>query len=126
MTPSPISTTQSSSSSDGSSSSLAAGIGGGIAAALVTLIVLVVVVLVVLFILKTRRKEAEAEVVELKQDENGVDGLDNPVYTGTYIQSHQRTYIPCFSLTTYYGQCLLPLLLQLHHIYSQEKFQGDG
>ena len=107
MTPSPIfttPTTQSLSSlatspppsPDGSSSSLAAGIGGGIAAALVMLLVLVVGVLVVLFILKTRRKEAKAEVVELKQDENGVDGLDNPVYTGTSIQSHQLTYTPYY------------------------------
>ena len=57
---------------------MAAGIGGGLAVAVVLIIALVVIVVVLVHVLQWKRRE-----VDLQQKKvDGVDGLDNPVYSG--------------------------------------------
>ena len=74
----PLSSTRPS--DDGSSnSSVAAGIGGGLAAvAVVLLIVVIVIVVVLVCVLRQRRKQEDLQHEKI----DGVDGLDNPVYSG--------------------------------------------
>ena len=80
-----------------SDSSIAAGIGGGIAAGLIVLIVIVVTVIaVVVFILKMRQKKSKSE--DLRNDESGHKGLDNPVYSGI-SELHSYSYYILWLLT---------------------------